>query len=598
MIVPNKNDLMIIQNELLGDIKEVETQLNEKIKILTQTMEEKNLGLEKKYNFLEKAYDKLLQKSQSKNNEKGSKENDIDSKLLEINDSFKQNHIKLELKVKELEHNFKDATYKYDRIMTENFNIPGLIGEKRKFNNFRELLETIYKQSSESLKLKEQQSMDLKQFKEKIDSTIAMNKNELKFVENKASRTLELKVKELEKMFKDRINITEDRINKMRMENGKYTFDLMNKLDEVNDKTEKMDSELKETLENNSQSFENFQLIINQANHQLKEFEEKLNIFQTELNSIKEKIEKNKSNINKNHSNLKNKIKELEKYILNFKNKSNDNLGKDDNSSEKNKLNLKKIEIIKGDSTSRSLLKSNENQKLEEDEKNNKINNLILDAEFFGDSKKLGNSLIFQYLNDSDTIKKAKMINCKIRSGKILSHFPFISKDVTPDNKEEMKSKIFEKSDREKKDILNLLPEYITKKKKEKEIHFSFNNHYYKYLDRKIDILGKVMINNLNKIILQIYLLKNNQNFNEKYQLNPLNSIDREEKDENDNNMTFIRSILNNDFKSPGKERKESANDKRNSSQNSTSYKKINLIKHKLKEKIKILRNCENNSQN
>ena len=190
MIVPNKNDLMIIQNELLGDIKEVETQLNEKIKILTQTMEEKNLGLEKKYNFLEKAYDKLLQKSQSKNNEKGSKENDIDSKLLEINDSFKQNHIKLELKVKELEHNFKDATYKYDHIMTDNFNIPGLIGEKRKFNNFRELLETIYKQSTESLKLKEQQSMDLKQFKEKIDSTIAMNKNELKFVENKASRTL------------------------------------------------------------------------------------------------------------------------------------------------------------------------------------------------------------------------------------------------------------------------------------------------------------------------------------------------------------------------------------------------------------------------
>ena len=62
--------------------------------------------------------------------------------------------------------------------------------------------------------------------------------------------------------------------------------------------------------------------------------------------------------------------------------------------------------------------------------------------------------------------------------------------------------------------------------------------------------------------------------------------------------MTFIRSIRNNDFKSPGKERKESATDKRNSSLNYTSYKKINLIKHKLKEKIKILRNCENNIQN
>ena len=54
-------------------------------------------------------------------------------------------------------------------------------------------------------------------------------------------------------------------------------------------------------------------------------------------------------------------------------------------------------------------------------------------------------------------MKKAQMVNCKIRSGKILSYYPFISRDVFPDNMEEMKNKINENNSREKKDILKLL---------------------------------------------------------------------------------------------------------------------------------------------
>ena len=44
----NKNDLMMIQNDLLGDIKNVDIKLNERIKILNQSLEEQRIGFEKK----------------------------------------------------------------------------------------------------------------------------------------------------------------------------------------------------------------------------------------------------------------------------------------------------------------------------------------------------------------------------------------------------------------------------------------------------------------------------------------------------------------------------------------------------------------------
>jgi len=370
MLAPNKNDLMIIQNDLLGDIKEVKTQLNEKIKILTQTIEEKNAGFAKKLNILEKSYDKLLQQTQSKNNGENSGAIDINSKLSKINNTIREDYIKLEKKINEIDKNLKDTTYKYDREIADNFMIPGLIGPKCKFASLRGLIEYTYKQSNDALKLKEQQVIELKIFREKFDNTNYKNKNELEQFENKINRNIDIKLKELEKTFSERINITEERINTMRMENGKYTFDLTAKLNEVLDKSEKMDNILKEFFENSNKTFDNFKNIIKETGDKLNEFHEKLNTFKKDLNSINKNVEINKSNINKNNSYLKSKIKELENYILNNKNNIGENF--DEDVSENNELNYKKMENFHVDSTIISSKKSYEYQKSDESERKTK----------------------------------------------------------------------------------------------------------------------------------------------------------------------------------------------------------------------------------
>lgn len=58
----NINELMHIQNELLGDIKNVESRVNDKIKIINQSFEEQKILNEQKLKSIEKTINTLLQK--------------------------------------------------------------------------------------------------------------------------------------------------------------------------------------------------------------------------------------------------------------------------------------------------------------------------------------------------------------------------------------------------------------------------------------------------------------------------------------------------------------------------------------------------------
>ena len=607
MIEANKNDLMIIQNELLGDIKNVEIKLNERIKLLSQSFEEQKSGFEKKINVLEKAYNSLLQLTEPKKSIDDSKEKEIISEINTINKALEENSSRLEIKINDLQENLKETTYKYDRAIADNFVIPGLVGAKAPFKSLRELIETTYKKSNDFLKLKEKQGMDLKIYKEKMENIISMNKSELTTMESKLNKTFQSQIKDLEKKFNERIDITEERINTMRVENGKYTYDLLAQGKEIKNDCEQMNKELRNSLNEHNKEFLNYINIFKEAEEKLINFEEKYNTFKSDLNSINENFE----NINKKNSNLENKIKDIEKTILNGKrsihdyfenteiSKSNINSGfieEDEKNSflsnRMKKLDIKKIQNERKNLISKSYLKSNGFQISEDNEENTKINSLLFDAEFFGDSKQLGNSFNYEFLNDTDKIKRAKLTHARVRSGKILSHFPFISHDIISSNNEEVVNNI----NREKKQILKLSPDYIKKKKIQKEINFPYNNHKYKYLDKKIDILGKAMVNSFNKIILQINYLKKTTGLSEKEQTNPLNSKEKEETFDIDN-TNVIHSIKNSIVKSPLIDKKYSMSDNRNPDLN-TSYKKLNMIRTKFNEKIKNLKSRESKIKN
>ena len=153
----------------------------------------------------------------------------------------------------------------------------------------------------------------------------------------------------------------------------------------------------------------------------------------------------------------------------------------------------------------------------------------------------------------------------KIKGGKIFNHYPFINFDKSYINLNEIsrnnrkylnKEKINSKENYEKIEIRNnniddenekydnikLLDIKDIKKNKyinDSKESISFSNHNYKYLDKKIDILGKALVNNINKIIIEINKLKNKDNNNEKIKYK-----NSKEKNIDENNM-IIKSIKN-----------------------------------------------------
>ena len=225
----NVSELMHIQNELLGDLKNVETKLSDKIKIINQSLEEHKDLSEKRIKNVEKNLSILLEKFEALPKIDNSNNKNNDDKFFLINKKIEETESKLESKIKNISENLKESVYKYDRVILDNFTIPGLIGPKAPFKSMRSLLENIYKKTLDNSKSKEKHDLDLKFYKEKLENIINSNKKELEMLEIKIRSNYNSKISDLEKMYQDRFDGVEERLNTMRIDNGKYRYDLIEK---------------------------------------------------------------------------------------------------------------------------------------------------------------------------------------------------------------------------------------------------------------------------------------------------------------------------------------------------------------------------------
>lgn len=572
-----KIDLMHLQNELLGDLKNVENKMDSKIKKSNQVFEENKITVERRLNYLENAYTALLQRNQnSDNNNSEEKEKEIISKIDLLKRKSEENYFRLENKINDLKNELKDVSYKFDKKFSESFQIPGLIGNRAPFQNIREFLENINRKLAESLKGKDQQGLDLKKFKEKIDNALSSNKNQIEMLEKIINNKLDLQINDLDKKFDEKCNIIEERINTMRVENGKYSYDLLSKTNDLTDKCNRIDEVLKKALDEYNSEFVKYRNTFKKMNEKLIKFEEQYNLFEDQLKIIKEQFLVN-NKYNSNYTNLEYRIKELEKMLFTMrsenkdsifdenKNKSNFKANNNLNENEKHSFftqkQIKKPELfnfnkdIKNIST-KNLSKKEVIQYSRENAKEQKINNIIYDSKILKNPMNSRN-----YLNDLDKASKSKNTCNRINSGKIFNRFPFISYDRTCKNEDiinilkrnntrDLKQKKLwpkEKIIRYKEEMnkLTIDPKnhkiHEKNKTKESEEFNNISNHNYKYLDKKIDILGKAMVDTFKKILSKMNNRKNNNNNDETNK-----TIKTKNNEENKSNLDDSKKNINN----------------------------------------------------
>ena len=586
----NKNDLMFLQNEILGDIKKVENKLDSRIYAITESLKQQNNIFEKKISNLESGFNILkLKVSNLKNNDPNDKE--VTSKINSLIIKTEDYYSKLDSRISFFQSNFQDACYKYDKAIMNYLQAPGLIGERCPYSSIRDFFENMHKKINESLRHKDQQSIDLKKYKEKMDIVITQNKSQLSMFESRITNYFDSQIKDIDNKYKERIDIIEERINNMRIENGKYSNELIEKCNELENKFSNIDNIIQKSLNQYNEEIAIFKNTFKEMNIHLKNFEEHYNIFQEKFKMIDGLNEI----VNKNFNKYDSKINEIIKV--------NDNMHYDENN---NKSNCEKSRNIKIENNIISKSNYNEYRNINEDKKQNKIiddpnentinlkgndiklgirkknnrnnlgdmikkynkkketffdenneftniNNIVFDSGFFKKSNNRGNFYINDYFNKNYKIDKKKKIFNRIKSGKIIHRFPFITNEDNIYDEQINYKNIKNNSLKINKQRNNIFDEYLNESEKlkeeyesKKEYNISRNKnrsqevikqkvdnnlnenyfppgHRYLYLDRKINILSNAMVDNINKLIIQINYLKQNYYKN-------INQINSDEK--------------------------------------------------------------------
>ena len=253
-----KTDFIYFQNDILKDIKNLEKTFTEKIESIINEVNKNKTFTDSNFTKYSLLISDISEKvGASEGNSKIIEELNIMKKKLE------DLSINSRIKINSLEKEFNNMSIKYDKIFITNLVVPGLIGSSCPFPSLASFIDNANKKINELIIDKKKKDMDLKSYKEKLESLINTFNTRVNTSEEKFKQYCNLCFENFDKNSNERFNILEERINTLRMENGKYSAELIERSNELktdwdkimNIKTEiydKLNSELEKYVKYNS----------------------------------------------------------------------------------------------------------------------------------------------------------------------------------------------------------------------------------------------------------------------------------------------------------------------------------------------------------
>ena len=250
------NEFMFFKNEVLSEFKKIEQKF-------TKVLEEQNQEIIKKYNISEQRV-KLLQDKLfdfASEIEKNNKLTIELKPLLEMKNKYDETMLMLQTKIDSLDRDIQTSLYKYDSLFNNGFLVPGLIGPNCKFNSVKNFLEYSNKILMDYSTFKNKQTIDLKSYKEKLENIIQSFKLQNENMNNTFLNHCKKILKENKENFEERVKITEDKLEFLRIENNKHSNELIETTKKLNIEWDKLNIfkiEVNKRLENNELKVEQF----------------------------------------------------------------------------------------------------------------------------------------------------------------------------------------------------------------------------------------------------------------------------------------------------------------------------------------------------
>ena len=229
-------NMIYFKNDILSDIKKFENNMNSKIteinNILKSNEEEYNL----KFTKISNAISELIEIVSNRKYDNEKIEELLQMKNL-IWAHINENKNKLLTITKDMEN----AIFRYDRIIIDNLELPGIVGNKCKYTTMRDFFEYVYHEIKADRIFREEQILGNQKYKERIENLInslSLRSNEIYRVSNDICSD---KLKNFEIMINTKFETTEVQLDKLRVENGKYATELKSKVDKINIAWEKLE---------------------------------------------------------------------------------------------------------------------------------------------------------------------------------------------------------------------------------------------------------------------------------------------------------------------------------------------------------------------
>ena len=372
--IPNlfSQDFLYFKNDIIRELKEINSKF-ENQKRLNTTI--KDLISSQDMNMT-KLNNKLENISSMFNIKKAALDYDSNkiSELLTFKSKMESSLTSYECKMKINSEEIKSAINRYDKIISDNILIPGIIGPDAKFRDFRDLFYYILNQIKIFNTYKEKNTIDLTNYKSKLDSIVNSLNVQISSINTNANEYTTKNINKLEKKCFDEMKTFDDKILKMRVDVMEMIQNFQkdkNKILEEWESLKNMKQDLIELIESSinkeqfSKKFENFEMQIN-------ELKNTINV----LHKIKKDNNKNYSP-NQNHkiksdkTELKiNNNEKIDIFNLHFSNKEKSEKIDKNEKSEKNIIknnNAKRVQssktflqnYIEGNSLYQELIKQN-----------------------------------------------------------------------------------------------------------------------------------------------------------------------------------------------------------------------------------------------
>ena len=272
------NDMNIFKEDILNYLRERDKLIFDLIKSHKDQMEKTELNYLELTKRISNNYTDILS-SQAQINNRIDKFNTYETFTIKVNDQL----ISHEIRINNLRDDLHKATQKYDKIYLDNLELPGYIGKYSKYKNCQAFFEDVIRELNKLNAYKEKSTLDLKTYKEKWENNYKAfnnlidnnNKSQIKYI----NEIYEKKFKECKNM----IDIINERINDMRMENSKYTVELIGKTISLTKESEKIQKMKEEIISEFNNKIQECKIL---SNNTIDSFDD----FKSEFFSIKKKF--------------------------------------------------------------------------------------------------------------------------------------------------------------------------------------------------------------------------------------------------------------------------------------------------------------------